>query len=322
MRAGIENWVTKQGEALLQLGAYAALNSPEQVMAGAVDPAVESARLQTLAAVPSMQLDRATYNDNSVGGVGRATGDVLDLANAALATYSVFEGAASLASGLRVESAYGFRYTGTLTDSTLADADFAANSVRAEAMPEGVGIGNIDTVAMANLSPTQLGALRAAGLSDLEIAGQIQTLVDVQLFRGTTPGFPGNPGLQRLGITPASTDPAIATVFATESNTISGHGVVFTGPMNSFAEGAIDIGSNRLTLEREVQVNMSAQNFEAQASTQIPVNLARKVLSDMGVYEIPAAINTTEQQTQILESLKPMSPSQIQEFLRRAKAPY
>jgi hypothetical protein len=45
------------------------------------------------------------------------------------------------------------------------------------------------------LTGNQLAALRAAGLSDSEIAGQLPTLGDVQLFRGTTAGFPGNSAL-------------------------------------------------------------------------------------------------------------------------------
>lgn len=91
--------------------------------------------------------------------------------------------------------------------------------------------------ALSGLSSNQLAALRNAGLGDAEIALQIQTLGDVQLFRGTTPGFPGNPVLQQLGITPASTDPLVATVFALEGKAIGGNAVVLAGGMRKFAAG-------------------------------------------------------------------------------------
>ncbi|WP_299538394.1 hypothetical protein [uncultured Streptomyces sp.] len=37
------------------------------------------------------------------------------------------------------------------------------------------------------------------------------------LFRGTTRGFEGSPGVQRHGITPTSSDPGVASVFATQA---------------------------------------------------------------------------------------------------------
>ena len=42
--------------------------------------------------------------------------------------------------------------------------------------------------------------MREAGLSDAEVARQVELLGDVFLFRGTSEGYPGNPVLQSLGI--------------------------------------------------------------------------------------------------------------------------
>ncbi len=172
--------------------------------------------------------------------------------------------------------------------------------------------------ALSGLSSNQLAALRNAGLGDAEIALQIQTLGDVQLFRGTTPGFPGNPVLQQLGITPASTDPLVATVFALEGKAIGGNAVVLAGGMRKFAAGDIDLGNVRASLEREVQVNMQPSQFEAMAPNAIPVDTARQVLSDMGVAKLPPTITSSQQATQILEATSRLTPAQIQEFLVRA----
>jgi hypothetical protein len=172
--------------------------------------------------------------------------------------------------------------------------------------------------ASGNLSSTQMDALRKAGLSDDEIAAQIQTMGDIQLFRGTSPGYPGNEVLQQFGITPASTDPAIATAFALKSQTTSGQGVVFIGSLRSFAHGSIDGGNTFASLEREVQVNMSPTAFEAQASTQVSADAARKILSEMGVAQLPSSIYSETQMTQILKSIKPLTPEQIKQFLQKA----
>jgi hypothetical protein len=175
---------------------------------------------------------------------------------------------------------------------------------------------------LGSLTDNQLAALRGAGLSDEEIAGQIRTLGDVQLFRGTSEGFPGNPVLQQLGITPASTDPLAATVFSLESKAIGGDARVFSGAMNDFAGGDIDLGNVRSSLEREVQVNMSPSAFQAKAPNAIPVDVARQALSDMGIADLPPIITSTQQATQILEETPRLTPAQIKEFLQRTVKPH
>jgi hypothetical protein len=175
---------------------------------------------------------------------------------------------------------------------------------------------------LGSLTGNQLAALRAAGLSDSEIAGQLQTLGDVQLFRGTTAGFPGNPVLQQLGITPASTDPLAATVFSLESKAYGGEAYVYNGGMRDFSGGDIDLGNVRSSLEREVQVNQSPSQFQAQAPNAIPVDVARQALSDMGIVDLPPVITSTQQATQFLEATPRLTPAQIQEFLQRTARPH
>ena len=123
--------------------------------------------------------------------------------------------------------------------------------------------------------------------------------------------------LQQLGITPASTDPLVATVFALEGKAIGGDAVVLMGGMRNFGAGDIDLGNVRASLEREVQVNMQPSQFESAAPNSIPVDAARQALSDMGVAELPPTITSSQQATQILEGTSRLTPAQIQEFLTR-----
>jgi len=167
------------------------------------------------------------------------------------------------------------------------------------------------------LSNNQLAALRGAGLSDVEIAAHINTLGDVQLFRGTSVGFPGNPVLQKLGLTPASTDPVVATIFSLEGRVVGGEAVVLNGGMKRFAAGDIDLGNVRSTLEREVTVNLRPSDFAAQAPNSIPVDVSRQVLKDMGIVDLPATIMNSERATQLLESTPRLTPAQTQEYLFR-----
>jgi len=172
--------------------------------------------------------------------------------------------------------------------------------------------------AAVKLSGTELGALRGAGLTDNEIAQQIDVLGDVHLFRGTSVGYPGNPVLQKLGITPASTDPLVATVFGLESKAVGGNPILLFGERARFEQG-IDLGNVRSVLEREVQVNMAPSEFAKQAPYQVSIDTARQALIDMKVVELPPVINTSHEATRILEATPRLTPEQIREFLGRVR---
>jgi hypothetical protein len=144
------------------------------------------------------------------------------------------------------------------------------------------------------------------------------------LFRGTTEGYPGNLGLQQLRITPTSTDPRVATVFATEAATSSGgSGVVIIASDSDLAGVHLDTGGNGSTpslarIEREVLVDVSPTEFNELASTHIPVDKARAILADMG-YDLPSRISSKTDISAILEGLPPMSESEVNEFTNRAR---
>jgi hypothetical protein len=167
------------------------------------------------------------------------------------------------------------------------------------------------------LSKKELNALKEAGLTDAEIKRQVELMGDVHLFRGTTEGFPGNPVLQKLGITPASVDPLVATVFGLEGKN-KGKAILAFGSRTSFESGEIDLGNVRRTLEREVQVDLPPHEFEKRAQSTISIDKSRKILKDMGVADLPASVHSSDDGTQILNSTPRLNPEQIQEFLKRA----
>jgi hypothetical protein len=167
------------------------------------------------------------------------------------------------------------------------------------------------------LGKKDLAALKGAGLSDAEIARQVELMGDVYLFRGTTEGFPGHPALQKFGITPASVDPLVATVFGLEGKN-KGNAILSFGSRSSFESGAIDLGNVRRTLEREVQVDLLPSEFAKRAQGTISVDKARQILKDMGIADLPTSIRSFNDSTQILENTPRLTPEQIHEFLKRA----
>lgn len=141
------------------------------------------------------------------------------------------------------------------------------------------------------------------------------------LFRGTSAGYPGNPGLQRIGITPTSTDPGVATVFATESATSHGNGVVHIAkPKDLIGVDIFPAGNTSTALpaiEAEVGVGVAPAQFANKASITITAEQARSILANMGI-EVPAKISKG-QITSTLESTIKLTPAQIQQFTDSAK---
>ena len=177
---------------------------------------------------------------------------------------------------------------------------------------------NNPLAALNGLNDTELAALRGAGLSDIEIARQIELLGDVPLFRGTTEGFPGHPALQRLGISPASTDPLVATVFALEGKAKGGNAVILFGTKQQLGNPAVDLGNVRRILEREVAVGLAPSDFARNAPNSVSVDKARQILSELGIADLPPSIQSTDEATRILKNTPRLSPEQILEFVRRS----
>jgi hypothetical protein len=133
------------------------------------------------------------------------------------------------------------------------------------------------------------------------------------LFRGTTEGYPGSPALQRLGVTPTSTDPAVATIFAVEASNF-GKGVVQIAP-----RGLVPTieGNVLAALEAEIGVELLPLEF-AKRARPVSVDVARGTLREMGI-DIPERIPDKAHLDAALRSRSQMSAEQIREFQRRVQ---
>lgn len=172
---------------------------------------------------------------------------------------------------------------------------------------------------LARLSETEWNALRGTGLTDVEIVSRLEVLGDLILFRGSTEGYFGTPILTQLGISPASIDPVVATIFAIEGRAFGAEPILQFGSKTEFGNPLIDLGNVRSVLEREVQVGLSPEEFASRAPNVISADLARQILSDMNVVNLPTVIRSTQEATQILENTPRLTPAQIAEFIARAK---
>lgn len=137
-------------------------------------------------------------------------------------------------------------------------------------------------------------------------------------FRGTTIGFAGSSALQRIGVTPTTTQPGVATVFATVAETEhGGSGVVYIASSSNL-EGISVLPSNVLSsYEFEVAFDMLPLDFAALASDSVSAIGARTILASMGV-GIASRISLSEQ-SGLLQSLVPLSKSQIRHFVEQAR---
>lgn len=147
------------------------------------------------------------------------------------------------------------------------------------------------------------------GFGDFTIAAESGTT----LFRGTSAGYEGSLGLQRIGITPASTDPAIATLFATESANF-GEGVVHIASPGALRGVTVGQGNVLAASEREVGVELLPSQFEARSQT-ITAAQSREVLEGMGI-KLPAQIADKAALDAAVRASTPMTPAQIQAYLK------
>ncbi|MEV6778675.1 putative T7SS-secreted protein [Streptomyces syringium] len=133
------------------------------------------------------------------------------------------------------------------------------------------------------------------------------------LFRGTTPGHEGSSAL-RSGVTPTSTDPGVATAFATQSESF-GPTVVMGIPVSAL-EG-IETYKGYIAAEAEVGVALKPLELADRASFHIPAGAARDILKDMGIY-VPRRIDLDDLSAYLKEIPK-LSPEQISRFITEAQ---
>ena len=107
------------------------------------------------------------------------------------------------------------------------------------------------------------------------------------LFRGTSVGWPGSKSLQKVRMTPASTDPFVATLFALECNQ-HGEGVVYFAPWETFKDR---VRKPNVLARRECEVGLSMlpREFATETKGRVPALKSREILVSMG-FQVPKAI--------------------------------
>jgi RHS repeat-associated protein len=169
---------------------------------------------------------------------------------------------------------------------------------------------------------TMLGSTETSAVEPITTLGAAESSttepISQTLLRGTTEGFPGNPSLQKAGVTPATPDPVSATIFATEAETSNGaQGVVHIATPADLAGVQTTEGNWLSTLEREVPVQITPTEFAERASTTISAEQSRAILAEMGV-EVPPMISKANLSS-ALETTQALTPDQTAAFLARVK---
>lgn len=86
--------------------------------------------------------------------------------------------------------------------------------------------------------------------------------------------------MQRHGITPTSSDPWVATVFATQAERF-GEAVVEIYPRRALQ--GVPVHEGYIAREAEWPVELSPGELSSRASVQVPSSVAREILSEMEV---------------------------------------
>ncbi|MGZ8842404.1 MAG: RHS repeat-associated core domain-containing protein, partial [Pyrinomonadaceae bacterium] len=208
-------------------------------------------------------------------------------------------------------------WTGDVTH-TVTHETGAAVARRAGASPEAAQWAGVGADILMSVGPAVVGAMSRSGVTVVaETMSQSTDDATGTLFRGTSEGFPGSPGLQRVGVTPASQDPLVATVFATESQNY-GRGVVQVATPANLEGVALVEGNVLATLEREVAVEVLPLQFAQRAGVQISASEARSILERMG-HMLPSRIHGPAGVSQTLGTTPRLTQGEINLFVQEAR---
>jgi hypothetical protein len=164
----------------------------------------------------------------------------------------------------------------------------------------------------ADLSMNMLGGI-ILGKTLLLFRGAKEEVVSY-LFRGTSKGFAGNKSTALGGVTPTSSDPGVATIYAIEGKNY-GEGVLHIALPEQFI--GKEVAANvRKTLEQEIVAGVTPTEFANQSSITISADQARGILKKLGI-KIPGRISAEETTRVLLETPK-LSKEQINEFYSEA----
>jgi RHS repeat-associated protein len=135
-------------------------------------------------------------------------------------------------------------------------------------------------------------------------------------FRGTTLGYAGGDAARAAGVTPTSTQPGIATIFAINAQTVyGGQGVVYITSSSEMSDVSIGY-SNLLYYEMEVVFNIQIADFSAR-SFYITVERSMEILQTLGL-TLPNRIYDDEMSPLIRDTLH-LTRSQISAYVAMAR---
>ena len=129
----------------------------------------------------------------------------------------------------------------------------------------------------------------------------------------------GTPNLQKMQMTPASTDPVVGTLFATESEKY-GAGVLHVATPEDLKGVKIEPGNWLAELEKEVGVAITPSEFAARAGVTLPAKEARQILRDHFGVTMPESLPDTSALNAALKDSPRLSEEQI-ELARRPRVP-
>lgn len=141
---------------------------------------------------------------------------------------------------------------------------------------------------------------------------------EIIYFRGTSLGFAGASALQRLGITPVTTDPVVATTFATHGNTY-GRGVLYIARTSDLGGATIIEGNVLAALECEFGVELTPSAFAQRCSIMVASTTARDCLRVLGVL-CPPVIRDPEDVRMNLRLLPRLAPAEARRFVELVSA--
>jgi hypothetical protein len=157
---------------------------------------------------------------------------------------------------------------------------------------------------------------RFAGPSSRPISQSADAL-EGALFRGTSEGWSGSASTIARGITPTTTNPAIAHLFAAESATHGSAGSILIARTDDLAGVELVQGNVLRDIEREVGVQLLPSEFASRASMSLTLEQSQMILRERGI-EVPLRIHGKDQLNRFVHEAPVMTPLDVTLYLRRA----
>ena len=120
--------------------------------------------------------------------------------------------------------------------------------------------------------------------------------------------------MQRAGVTLPSTDPKVATAFATRAAEY-GESVLHVATSADLAGLKVELHTGYLAYEAEAYVGTTAADFAARSSITVSAGVARDAFGDR--YRCAYAIYSNEDLTSYLRNTPLMAPVKIEKFIAR-----